>query len=729
MRSLLPLLVLALIPPAAEAQFNFTVTNGNDSGVGSFRQAVIDANNLDVAGQTITINFNAGTAVNLAGFLQPLNAGRNGALGANANTLVINGNGSTINGSLNSTTGFQVLFAYSGTVQVHDLTLANGMARGGRASAGGGGAGLGGGLFVNNYASVSLENVTFQDTRAIGGDAGLGFGIPSNERWEAGGGLGGDSGKTVYGGGGGLYGRGGSWLNSGGGGGGGGIVATGGNGSGSLMNGTAGLFTGGAPGANGSGSGTIGLGGANGGGGGGGGTSGGTGGGGGVGATTGNGGFGGGGGGNSTGGTAGSGGDFGGGGSGKNGGNGGFGGGGGGSGYGGKGGNGGFGGGGGGGVSQFGGTGGDGGFGAGNADDVGRVGGGLGAGGAAFVRSGGSLTLINPAFLGTITATGGRGTAGYGSGVGQGLFLGGTTTLTVTDSRTITLGGTDFLGGGGSDTRNSDQTRGLLVKDGTGTLVLSGANSIRGGSRTDAGRLVIAHPDALGGYPASTDVQRVGGGGTLEVAAGTSYRGTVWLESGSRFVVNGTHTVGTNIGEFLSIDAGATVGGSGTFAGNRVVFSGGGGTIAPGENSAATLTFSAGLYLGGGNTFDLDLGTASDRVRVSGGTLQGPTGTGQLTLLIRDGGGMVLGQSYTLIDWTGATTTNLELTDFSLHVDSVPGTFQIEGNTLTFTPVPEPAGLLAIPVAGAVVRGFYRRYRKDRSRVRNTQGLLLSPIA
>ena len=706
--------LLALLPASAVAQFAFTVTNGNDSGAGSFRQAVIDANSLNVSGATITINFNSGTAVNLTGFLQPLNAGRNGALGANNNTLVLNGNNSTVNGSLNATTGFQVLFAYSGTVQVKDLTLANGLARGGRATAGGGGAGLGGGLFVNNHANVTLDNVKFQDTRAIGGDAGLGFGIPSGQRWEAGGGMGGDSGPSIFGGGGGLYGQGGSWPGSGGGGGGGGVGAAGGNGGTSTgTNGAAGIFTNGASGADGSGTG-AGLGGAFGGGGGGA-TGGNRGGGGGVGAVGGNGGFGGGGGGNSGNAIGGHGGDFGGGGSGLHGGNGGFGGGGGcGSQTNGDGGNGGFGGGGGGGVSQFGGTGGDGGFGAGNADDVGRVGGGLGAGGAAFVRAGGSLTLINPTFLGTISATAGRGTAQYGSAYGQGLFLGGTTTLTITGSQTITLGGTDFLGGGGSDTRNQTETRGLLVKNGTGTLELTGPNSIRGGSRTDGGRLVIRHPDALGGVPARADVQRVGSGGILEVGAGTTYRGTVSLEAGSRFIVNGTHTIGTGAGEFFSVSAGATVGGSGTFNGSRPVFSGGGGSIAPGENSAATLTLATGLHMTGGNTFDMDLGTVSDRLRISGGTFTGPSGTGQLSVLVRDHGGLVFNQQYIVIDWTGTTLQGVELSDFVVANGSVPGELSIQGSTLIFTPIPEPGTILVVAGAGLAVAAFRRRLRQSK---------------
>lgn len=708
MRPLLAASVLALVPAAAAAQFTFSVTNGNDSGVGSLRQAVIDANSLNVTGQTITITFNAATAVNLAGFLQPLNAGRNGALGANDNTLVINGNGSTVNGSLDANTGFQALFAYSGTVQVRDLTLANGLARGGRATLGGGGAGLGGGLFVNNFANVSLENVAFRDTRAVGGHAGIGAIGGSGDRYEAGGGMGGNSGASIFAGGGGLYGNGGTWPSSGGGGGGGGIGAAGGNGgSATGTNGAGGIFTNGASAASGGGSG-AGLGGAFGGGGGG--AAGGNiGGGGGVGATGGAGGFGGGGGGNSNNATGGAGGDFGGGGSGRNGGAGGFGGGGGGgSQVDGSGGAGGFGGGGGGANGT--GTGGVGGFGGANGDNQQRPGGGLGAGGAAFVRAGGSLTLIDPVFSGIISATAGTGTAGQGAAVGQGLFLGGTTTLTITGSKTITLGGTDFLGGGGSDTRNTDQTRGLLVKNGTGTLTLSGANSIRGGSRTDAGRLIVAHGGALGGTPAIGDTQLVQTDGTLEVAAGTSYQGKVTVGSGGRFIINGTYSFGSGVGQSFGTETGATVGGSGTFGGSVQPILSQGATVAPGDNSAATLTSTAGLRFVSDATLDFDLGTTSDRLRISGGNFFGPNGTGQLAVLVRDAGGLVYNQPYTLIDWTGATTTNVELTDFALASGSVPGTLAFQGSTLVFTPVPEPAGLLAV-TAGAAVAWVRRRRR------------------
>src|SRR5205807_1165666 len=119
MRCLLAALAALCLPLAAPAQpYTFSVINGNDSGAGSLRQAITDANSLTVSGQTITIDFGAGLNVAPSGFLPPLNAGRGGQLGANDNTLVINGNGSTLNGSLDPAAGFQALFAYAGAVQV-----------------------------------------------------------------------------------------------------------------------------------------------------------------------------------------------------------------------------------------------------------------------------------------------------------------------------------------------------------------------------------------------------------------------------------------------------------------------------------------------------------------------------------------------------------------------------------------------------------------------------------
>ena len=135
------------------------------------------------------------------------------------------------------------------TVTIQDLTIQNARARGGPGQDNaGGGAGLGGALFVANLATVTASNLQLDTNSARGG-------------------LGGVDGIFGGGGGGGLGGFGGP--NAGGGGGGVGAGATGGNG-GVGEDGSEGIILGLASGGNGAGTG-FGSGGSNGGGGGGGG--------------------------------------------------------------------------------------------------------------------------------------------------------------------------------------------------------------------------------------------------------------------------------------------------------------------------------------------------------------------------------------------------------------------------------------------------------------------------
>jgi fibronectin-binding autotransporter adhesin len=142
--------------------------------------------------------------------------------------LTIQGNGFTIDGGGT----YRGLFAYEGVTEIDNLNLSNTVAHGGAGGdvahnvnngvvggAGGGGAGLGGGLFVASGASVTIDNVNFFYTAAIGGVGG------SQSHTTTDGGTGGG------GGGGGLGGAGGFAVNGTGGGGGGGGIGVGANGS------------------------------------------------------------------------------------------------------------------------------------------------------------------------------------------------------------------------------------------------------------------------------------------------------------------------------------------------------------------------------------------------------------------------------------------------------------------------------------------------------------------
>jgi autotransporter-associated beta strand protein len=83
-----------------------------------------------------------------------------------------------------------------------------------------------------------------------------------------------------------------------------------------------------------------------------------------------------------------------------------------------------------------------------------------------------------------------------------------------------------------ADTWRNDITgTGGLVKTGTGTLTLAGANRYTGGTRLEHGGLVAAGTQALGG--GDVDVR----GGTLTVAAGTRVAGSYRQAPGSTLAV------------------------------------------------------------------------------------------------------------------------------------------------------------------------------------------------
>jgi autotransporter-associated beta strand protein len=129
------------------------------TSIAALDTAIAAANGLSSGSYTITLggdiamNGTAVTAISLAAGV----------------ALTIDGAGYTLDGG-GSEHG---LFAYTGTVVVENLTIADAQADGGNAGAtgggGGGGAGLGGGLFIGSAASVTLINTGFMSDGAHGG--------------------------------------------------------------------------------------------------------------------------------------------------------------------------------------------------------------------------------------------------------------------------------------------------------------------------------------------------------------------------------------------------------------------------------------------------------------------------------------------------------------------------------------------------------------------------------
>ncbi len=190
-------LTLASALPLAAA--TYTVTNTDDSGPGSLRQAILDANAnpgadvIDATGVSGTIT------VNPANYFLVI-----------TDDVTINGPGQA-NLTISGGNASRIFWIQNGTITIQDLTLADGYAKGG--NGGGGGMGAGGAIFMHegkqgtNHTDVAsgsinltLINVTLQDNAAIGGNGGLGN--------SGGGGMGGNGGNTVGVGGGGVLGNG-----------------------------------------------------------------------------------------------------------------------------------------------------------------------------------------------------------------------------------------------------------------------------------------------------------------------------------------------------------------------------------------------------------------------------------------------------------------------------------------------------------------------------------------
>ena len=199
----------------------YFLASGTHSGY-DFRGALNEVNQqittfgITPSNPTFVIDFSSypGNMVTLAGPLPVINQYQD-------NTVSLNGMTSSGPLTLDGAGTNRALFCRLGTVSIENLTIQNTRAKGGDGNfGGGGGLGAGAALFIDQ-AQVTLSNVSIKDHSVVGGN-----GTSANPTtFGSGGGLGGNG--AELGGGGGLYGNGGQGFSLLGGGGGG--IANGGS--------------------------------------------------------------------------------------------------------------------------------------------------------------------------------------------------------------------------------------------------------------------------------------------------------------------------------------------------------------------------------------------------------------------------------------------------------------------------------------------------------------------
>lgn len=295
-----------------------------------------------------------------------------------------------------------------------------------------------------------------------------------------------------------------------------------------------------------------------------------------------------------------------------------------------------------------------------------------------------SIDTPNISFSGTASAGSAaltlRGTASF-----SGQSTAGSAALTVSAGQQVAFRETSSLGA-------------ASVALGSGSTVLF-TDSARGGSGVISG---------TGGLVKN-------GAGSVTLSGANTYTGPTAVNSGT-FLVTGSLANTT-----VTVAGGATLGGSGTLGGLTTFADGA--HLAAGDSSGP-LTFQNGLTLSSGTILDFTLGATSDHIDLTGGTLTGPGGAGGLTLNLSAAPGFAPG-TYTLFDFVAGHASDFDVADFAFGT-LIAGTsngdyaFDLTPTSLAliYSPsaIPEPstyAALMAGLVLGWVgwsrVRGHSRR--------------------
>ena len=273
-----------------------------------------------------------------------------------------------------------------------------------------------------------------------------------------------------------------------------------------------------------------------------------------------------------------------------------------------------------------------------------------------------------------------------------------------------TESGTDSGSGGGSGLTPTSYDAPQTYDLGGGTVAL--ATAILNGGTVTNGTLNVS--STIDGRSGSVTAQLTGTaallkhtGGTLTLAGSNTYTGATNIDAGSLLVTGSLGATST------TVSSGATLGGTGTIGGPTLIKSGG--ILEPGT-SPGTLTFTDDLTFESGAILDFELGSASDLIVVSGGTLAGPS-SGTLTFNLTAGAGFSA-NTYTLFTFAETTLLDFDLDDlaFGLTPSGWDYALDLTGNSLQLhvSAIPEPASI-AFSIGGLALAVALLRRRRPAS--------------
>ena len=198
------------------------------------------------------------------------------------------------------------------------------------------------------------------------------------------------------------------------------------------------------------------------------------------------------------------------------------------------------------------------------------------------------------------------------------------------------------------------------------------------------------------------------GTGTLVLDETNTYTGATTVNAGTLLVEVGGSISGSSA---VAVNSGGTLGGAGIVGGNITVANGG--KLSPGA-SPGTLTVGGNINLSAVNTASsliFELGTTSDQITLTIGTLSIGTGTlGFSDFAFSNSGGLAAGE-YTLFDSTTDIIGSLDAGDLTGTIGAFSATlgFGDTDNDIVLTVVPEPS---SVALLGLGVFGLMRRRRR-----------------